>query len=127
MQKLLISSLVILIVITVFAQNESAYKNPALPVNDRINDLLSRMTLEEKIGQMMQFFHTSLNEQVFADVQNGIVGSILGSRTKMVPVSDLNKIQKVAVTKTRLGIPLLFDMDVNHGFKTIFPNGNERF
>ncbi len=103
------------------AQPEPAYKNAALPVQDRVDDLLKNMTLEEKIGQMMQFYSTSPNESIFADVRNGKAGSILGSRIQCMTLAEFNQIQKTAVNESRLGIPLLFGQDVNHGFKTIFP------
>ncbi len=82
----------------------------------RIDKLLSQMTLEEKIGQLNQVTHYT-TEQMFPEVAAGNIGSILNLSD---PV-EINKLQKVAVEESRLGIPLVFARDVIHGFKTIFP------
>jgi len=108
-----------------FSQSRLPYKNPALPIEHRIKDLLSRMTLDEKVGQLNQ-----LNGSIFtgpalnnADqqgklqmVKEGKVGSMLN----VIGVSDTRSIQQWAI-QSRLGIPLLFAYDVIHGYKTIFP------
>lgn len=82
----------------------------------RIEELLSQMTLEEKIGQLNQVTHYT-TEQMFPEVAAGNIGSILNIAD---PV-EINKLQKVAIEESRLGIPLVFARDVIHGFKTIFP------
>lgn len=82
----------------------------------RIDKLLSQMTLEEKIGQLNQVTHYT-TEQMFPEVAAGNIGSILNLSD---PV-EINKLQRVAVEESRLGIPLIFARDVIHGFKTIFP------
>ncbi len=82
----------------------------------RIDKLLSQMTLEEKIGQLNQVTHYT-TEQMFPEVAAGNIGSILNLSD---PV-EINKLQRVAVEESRLGIPLVFARDVIHGFKTIFP------
>lgn len=102
------------------------YKNPALPVEERIKDLLSRMTLEEKAGQLNQvsggaFTGPALNDPgqkaKMEDVRKGRMGSFLN----VSGVAETKAIQKIAVEESRLGIPLLFAMDVIHGYKTVFP------
>ena len=83
----------------------------------RVDQLLGRMTLQEKIGQMNQ---VSAGGDVsnYADaVRQGQVGSILNEAD---PVK-VNEFQRIAVEESRLGIPLLVGRDVIHGFHTIFP------
>ena len=80
----------------------------------KIDSLLSKMTLHEKVGQMNQL---SGGEWLAEAVEKGEVGSILNCTDP----AELNRIQKIAVEKSRLGIPLLIARDVIHGFKTIFP------
>ncbi|MCL5020912.1 MAG: glycoside hydrolase family 3 C-terminal domain-containing protein [Bacteroidetes bacterium] len=91
------------------------YLNPKLPIARRVEDLLSQMTLQEKIGQMCQFdVSTPAKENL---VKQGMVGSFLN-----VTSPSLNdSLQETAVEKSRLGIPLLFGLDVIHGYSTIFP------
>lgn len=84
---------------------------------EQIDSLLSLMTLEEKIGQLVQIVGVDENEENL--IRNSKVGSILtGAR---FGVEETNRIQKIAVEETRLGIPLLFANDIIHGFHTIFP------
>lgn len=91
------------------------YLDPSQPIDKRVEDLLSRMTLEEKIGQLCQYSgFTSEYEKMIAE---GKIGSLLN----VFGVEETNRIQKIAVEKSRLGIPLIFGLDVLHGYKTIFP------
>lgn len=95
------------------------YKNPELPTEERIADLLGRMTLEEKIGQMMQLDARS------GDLDDLIVNKHVGSILHTSP-SDLPKAVETVNTKTRLGIPLVIGDDCIHGYSfwpgaTIFP------
>lgn len=87
-------------------------------VEKRVDELLSRMTLEEKIGQMNQLNY-SKGERVSltSRVERGEVGSLLNITD---PIA-INEIQKAAMEKSRLGIPLIIGRDIIHGFKTIFP------
>lgn len=81
----------------------------------RIDALLEKMTLEEKVGQLVQIdiVPDDLEERVRA----GKVGSLLSS----FDVRRNNRLQRVAVEESRLGIPLLVGNDVIHGYRTIFP------
>ena len=74
------------------------------------------MTLEEKLGQMNQLSPWDF-EDLAKRVRKGEVGSILN----VVNPEEVNKIQKIAVEESRLGIPLIVSRDVIHGYKTIFP------
>lgn len=86
-------------------------------INSRVNDLLGRMTLEEKIGQLNQLSGYGYAPEMVGRIRSGAVGSILNE----VDPETVNKLQREAVENTRLGIPLIFARDVIHGFKTIFP------
>ena len=95
------------------------YKNPELPTEERFADLLGRMTLEEKVGQMMQLDARS------GDLDDLIVNKHVGSILHTSP-SDLPKAVETVNTKTRLGIPLVIGDDCIHGYSfwpgaTIFP------
>lgn len=92
-------------------------------LNARVDKLLGQMTLEEKIGQMVQYsagFATGPGaSKVTYDelVENGEVGSMLN-----VPdASKVNHYQHIAMEKSRLHIPILFGLDVIHGHRTTFP------
>lgn len=82
-----------------------------------IDDLLSRMTLEEKIGQMNQLDPSWNAEEKEALIREGKVGSIFN----IVGAKEVNRLQRMAVEETRLGIPLVAARDVIHGYKTIYP------
>ncbi|MFB0612899.1 glycoside hydrolase family 3 N-terminal domain-containing protein [Aurantiacibacter poecillastricola] len=89
-----------------------------------IDLLLSRMTLDEKIGQLVQrmggrskALNSRLGPEELERVRRGEVGSYL----HVAGAEPLRELQRVAVEESRLGIPLLFSMDVVHGYRTIFP------
>lgn len=92
-------------------------KQPDNETERKVNALLSQMTLEEKIGQMNQLTGIGLSDDMVNQIRSGRVGSILNEIDPQV----VNKLQRVAVEESRLGIPLIFARDVIHGFKTIFP------
>lgn len=98
---------------------ELPYKNPELPAEERIADLLGRMTLEEKVGQMMQLDARS------GDLDDLIVNKHVGSILHTSP-ADLPRAVETVNAKTRLGIPLVIGDDCIHGYSfwpgaTIFP------
>ena len=105
--------------------DSALYKNPDLPVMDRVRDLISYMTMEEKIGQMTQV------ERKFLDGDENISKYFLGGSApkKNFPKSwaDMyDRFQKVALS-TRLGIPIIYGVDAVHGHNnvigaTIFPH-----
>src|ERR1035438_8495368 len=88
-----------------------------------IGDLMSRMSLGEKIGQLnllsVGFDVTGprLSADADAKVRQGLVGGVFNTYTP----DAVHKLQALAVKQSRLGIPLLFGYDVIHGYKTIFP------
>lgn len=87
------------------------------PVEQKIDELLNQMTLQEKIGQMNQLNGMGMSDDLKAQIREGRVGSLLNE----VNIDVVNEMQRVAVEESRLGIPLIFARDVIHGFKTIFP------
>lgn len=88
-------------------------------MSDRIDRLLARMTLEQKLGQL-NMVDGSLphngHEALEDDIRAGRVGSVLN-----VYGAPTHALQRMAVTESALGIPLLFGLDVLHGHQTIFP------
>ncbi|GAC1637649.1 MAG: glycoside hydrolase family 3 N-terminal domain-containing protein [Candidatus Acidiferrum sp.] len=96
----------------------SPLQNPKL--RQRVEELLKKMTLDEKIGQLNEIsaaeFAAPPNREEM--IKNGEVGSFLWS----VDPARLDRYQHIAVEQTRLHIPLLFGYDVIHGFRTVFPS-----
>jgi beta-glucosidase len=87
----------------------------AAHAQQRVEDLLSRMTLEEKLGQLTQLVEDQPEFQ--PALAKGLVGSILGSGGAV----QTNATQRAVLAGSRLKIPLLFGYDVIHGYRTIFP------
>ncbi|KAG6596978.1 hypothetical protein SDJN03_10158, partial [Cucurbita argyrosperma subsp. sororia] len=107
------------------------YKDPTKPLNVRIKDLLGRMTVEEKIGQMVQIERLNASADV---MKNYFIGSVLSgggsAPSKNASAKDwvdmVNEIQKGALS-SRLGIPMIYGIDAVHGHNnvynaTIFPH-----
>lgn len=97
------------------------YRQADAPVEARVEDLLSRMTLEEKILQMNQItLGRNLNEN---NIGNETAEPVLGSYITYVATdaTEINEMQRRAVEETRLGIPVLFGYDAIHGFRTVYP------
>src|SRR2546425_11798632 len=86
-----------------------------LAVDARVDQLLSRMTLEEKLGQLNQYVEDQPEFQ--PALEKGLVGSILSTGG----AARINQIQRSALAGSRLKIPLLVGYDVIHGYRTIFP------
>jgi beta-glucosidase len=83
---------------------------------------MKRMTLEEKIGQLWQVDLQNDSDKKYADsLRRGEISSFLGSSALIESPVMRNKLQRIAVEQSRLGIPLIFGHDVIHGFRTQFP------
>ncbi len=96
------------------------YKDASQPIAVRVNDLLGRMTLDEKIGQTNQRSVAVGMHDLGGWVpqfEQGHIGSIMNVSSPQVADS----IQRIMLNKSRLGIPVLIARDVIHGYKTIFP------
>ncbi|AIZ16898.1 glycoside hydrolase family 3 N-terminal domain-containing protein [Bifidobacterium pseudolongum] len=101
-------------------ESNADYLNPTLPIAQRVSDLLGRMTLEEKVGQMMQL------DARTGELDELIVKRHVGSILHTSP-DDLVRAAQIVRNKTRLGIPLLAGDDCIHGYSfwpgaTIFPS-----
>ena len=88
-----------------------------------ISEIMSQMTLEEKLGQLN--FPTS-NDFITGSAQSTDVGkkiesSLVGGLFNIKGVDKIKEMQRIAIEKSRLGIPLLFGMDIIHGYETVFP------
>lgn len=99
---------------TLAACTEGGDKDTA--IEKKVERLLGEMTLEEKIGQMNQLSPWDYDD-LAEKVRRGEVGSILNCTDP----EQVNRIQRVAMEESRLGIPLIVARDVIHGYRTIFP------
>jgi beta-glucosidase len=89
-------------------------------ISTKVDNLISQMTLAEKIGQLEQSGPTGANgtpgDTLLQEVKDGQVGSVLD----LTGVNNINQVQQAAL-QSRLKIPVIFALDVIHGYKTIFP------
>lgn len=124
MRKLMLSLSVVLT--TAFVPAVAAGKakaKPIAPMNEYVTDLMSRMTLQEKIGQLNLMVAGdittggAMDTQVGGDIANGNMGGVFNIKG----FDKIKALQEIAVKKSRLGIPLLVGMDVIHGYETMFP------
>ena len=129
--KIKLSVISVVLLFFCSCKNETAnppYKNASLPVEQRITDLLRRMTVEEKIKQLDMYWGREVSsmkkhECTEADFSEDSLAKYVGT-TGIGSVHDFypinaeisNRIQKYAVEKTRLGIPILFIEEGLHGY-----------
>jgi beta-glucosidase len=91
-------------------------------IERRVSELLGQMTLEEKIGQTVHFADNSTGPgSPHADYREQAAQGHVGSFENITGAAETNSLQKLAVEKSRLHIPLVFALDVIHGYRTIFP------
>ena len=115
MKKIPILVVAILAVTSVFAQKK--------PMNEFIDELMSKMTLEEKIGQLNLLPGNDIttgavmNSPLAQLTAEGKLGAVLNVKGQ----DKIKELQRIAVKKSRLGIPLLIGQDVMHGNQTVFP------
>ncbi|OAB29823.1 beta-glucosidase [Flavobacterium fryxellicola] len=107
-----------------YSQKKNSKKSVAIkPRTEFVSDLLSKMTLEEKIGQLNLPTSGDIttgaasSSNVAKNIEEGKVGGLFNIKS----VQKIKEVQKIAVEKSRLKIPLLFGMDVIHGYETTFP------
>ena len=110
----------------VLIKAQNSVRDP-IDIEEKINALLQKMTLEEKAGQMNQYNgfweitgpapKNGDAKMKYDNLRKGMVGAVLNVKG----TKNVRKLQEIAVKETRLGIPLLFGYDVIHGHKTLFP------
>ncbi len=95
--------------------------DPALDA--RVEELLGKMTLEEKVGQLVQYSSGQPTGPGTGrtDYEDMIAKGQIGAMFNVATAKETNKWQRLAVKKSRLGIPIVFGLDVIHGFRTTFP------
>ncbi|XP_031271400.1 uncharacterized protein LOC116129808 [Pistacia vera] len=131
LSRLPLCFLLLLFLITSVSSEYVTYKDAKQPVAARVKDLMSRMTLEEKIGQMVQIDRTAATAEIMKDYS---IGSVLsGGGSTPLPqasaedwVNMVNDFQKGSLA-SRLGIPMIYGIDAVHGHNnvynaTIFPH-----
>jgi len=124
-------------------------ENRFMNIEERIEELLSKMTLHEKVGQLHQVapskvggfeipeeeafklyksgdmdektYDAIINHKMLSNHEDEIRKGEIGSFISVMDAETANHYQKIAVEESRLGIPLIFGLDVIHGFKTMFP------
>ena len=124
MKRLVLFIIVVLSVTMSFAaKNKKKVQLQLKPMTEFVGELMSKMTVQEKIGQLSLLpsgdIQTGISENssVSEAIRNGRLGAILNLKG----VDNIQKVQQMAVEESRLGIPLIFGMDVIHGYETIFP------
>ena len=108
------------IVMALFGRPVTSRPRESQSLDSRVEELLARMTIEEKVGQLNQLFYFKQfmkPEMLEPGIREGKIGALLFVTDPAI----INRFQKVAVENSRLKIPLLFGFDVIHGFRTIFP------
>jgi beta-glucosidase len=93
----------------------------AVEAHRKAEELLKQMTIEEKVGQMNQSSGIVMPMLASEKPDNLIVQGKVGSILWLIDVKEINRLQHLAVDKSRLHIPILFAYDVIHGYRTIFP------
>ena len=122
MFKITIHIVFLFIFVNAFSQKKNTEKVIA-PKDIFVSELLSKMTLEEKLGQLNLPTAGDIttgqanSSDIGKKVEQGKVGALFNIKT----VQKIRDVQKIAVEKSRLKIPLLFGMDVIHGYETTFP------
>lgn len=98
------------------------YKDKSISIEKRIDDLLLRMTLEEKILQTNQWtYGKNANENNIESIQKGVRAEIGSLIYRSISPVYRNQIMRKAMNESRLGIPILMGFDVIHGYKTVYP------
>ena len=122
MKKSLSILITLLLVGMAWSNQSSPYMDAELPIEERVQDLLSQMTIEEKALQLSQLMIGPNDNPNNAVTKKQLFNPRIGSFIYFqADVDKRNEYQRVAVEETRLGIPLLFAYDVIHGFRTVYP------
>ena len=110
------------------SESQAGEQMDAAAVQARVEDLLAAMTLEEKVGQLTQFFYLGTPEatvgaspQKPSEVEEALGRGGAGSLLFVTDPAETNRLQRLTVEGSRHGIPALFGFDVIHGLRTVFP------
>ncbi|MFC0604873.1 beta-glucosidase BglX [Winogradskyella pulchriflava] len=120
---LYILSFLALVLVPCNAKDGNKNKSSANPFEAKVDSILNLMTLEEKLGQLNLpssgdiTTGASQSSDIAKKIEEGKVGGLFNIKS----VAKIREVQKIAVEKSRLGIPLIFGMDVIHGYETTFP------
>src|SRR5712691_3336984 len=112
--------LLVVLALVLSAPPSASHSQRPENIEQRIDALLAKMTLEEKLGQLQQLDgegNGNFRPEHLELIRKGLLGSTLNVRGAQRP----NELQRVAVEQSRLKIPLIFGFDVIHGYRTIFP------
>lgn len=115
MKKLFVLLALCVVSMNVVAQNK--------PMKEFVDELMSKMTLKEKLGQMNLLPAGNIttgavqNNPIVQQIKDGELGGVFNIKG----LNEIRTLQEMAIKKSRLGIPLLVGMDVIHGYETIFP------
>jgi len=122
-QPKLTSAIVLLVALFSIVACQQKTVTPAGTIDSRVDSLMQLMTLEEKLGQLnlpsAGAFTTGAVES--SDIAKKIAEGKVGGLFNIKTVANIREMQKIAVEKSRLKIPLLFGMDVIHGYESVFP------
>ena len=121
--KQLIIALAMVLTLPGFAQQKQKISAADQKMNTFIHQLLSKMTLDEKIGQLnlLTGGEATTGSVMSTDVESKIKKGQVGGMFSFTTPQKIRKAQEVAVNQTRLKIPIIFGQDVIHGYKTTFP------
>src|SRR5438128_3188027 len=112
--------LILLVACSFIAPASSSHSQQRQDIERRINALLARMTLEEKLGQLQQLDGGG-NENSRPEHRDLVRKGLLGSTLNVRGAQRTNELQRIAVDESRLKIPLLYGFDIIHGYRTILP------
>jgi beta-glucosidase len=119
-QRIRLAALLLFFLSSLLFSTSLTHSQRATNVEQRVNALLAQMTLEEKLGQLQQLDgegNGNFRPEHLDLIRKGLLGSTLNVRG----AKTTNQVQRVAMTESRLKIPVLFGFDVIHGYRTIFP------
>ena len=119
-QRIRLAALLLFVLSSLLFSTSATHSQRAPNVEQRVNALLAQMTLAEKLGQLQQLdgeANGNFRPEHLDLVRKGQLGSTLNVRG----AQRTNQLQRVAMTESRLKIPVLFGFDVIHGYRTIFP------
>ena len=115
---------ILLSILTLAGCTQSTTQSGSTDMDAFVSDLMSKMTLQEKIGQLNLITPgggVPTGSVVSTDVETKIKAGNVGGIFGISGTERLRRTQKLAVEESRLGIPMIFGYDVIHGYKTIFP------